>query len=44
MQFVCEDCEDTGEVPDLVWNEDAKEWVADGTRPCHCQLNPNEDD
>ena len=37
--YDCDECEDTGEVPNLVWNDDVKEFREDGMKPCICKNN-----
>lgn len=40
----CPDCEYTGEVENLIWDDDSKTYQPDGTRPCHCQAREDDDE
>jgi hypothetical protein len=36
---VCGECLGTGEVEKLTFDKESKEWVVDGTKPCHHLLD-----
>lgn len=37
----CIDCDGTGEVDNLIFDQDSKEWIVDGSKKCICQLETN---
>ena len=37
-ESVCPECEGTGEVNEYTFDNDSKEWILDGTKPCICQI------
>jgi hypothetical protein len=36
---VCDLCDGTWIVPDLIFEENSKEWIVDGVRKCLCAIN-----
>ena len=40
----CSECDGTGEVDELYFDQDSKNWIVDGTKPCICQLREEDGD